>query len=239
MTTKRVVGIVQARMGSTRLPGKSLMRLGGTTVLELVLLRMRRAKTLTEVVLATTELAEDDRLGAVAEAVGLRVFRGPEDDVLRRYALAAAAFNADVVVRVCADNPLVAPEVIDSIVRHHLASGAEYSFNHRPALGNGYPDGLGGEVVSRAVLDNLDREAMTPGHREHVTAFIWDHLDQFHVETVAAPEAIAGPEVKLDVDTAEDLARLERLCAEAGGELEEWSAEDIVRSYRALDLSAA
>lgn len=235
----RVVGIVQARMGSARLPGKSLMRLGGKGVLELVLMRVRRAATLTEVVLATTEKAEDDRLCELAESLGVGVFRGPEDDVLRRYALAAAAFDADVVVRVCADNPLVAPEEVDRVVARHLESGSDYSFNHRPALGNGYPDGLGAEVVSRAVLDALDREATAPEHREHVTSFIWDHLDRFRVETVAAPAAIAGPEVKLDVDTAEDLARLERLCAEAGGDLEAWSAVDIVRSYRALGRGAA
>jgi spore coat polysaccharide biosynthesis protein SpsF len=229
-----VVGIVQARMGSSRLPGKSLMRLGEKTVLEHVLSRVLRAETLSQVVLATTRAAPDDALCAVAEAMGVGVFRGPEDDVLRRYVMAAEAHRADVVVRVCADNPLVAPEEIDRIVKHHLATGADYSFNHRPALGNGYPDGLGAEVVDADVLRALDEAAHDQAHREHVTAYIWDHPDRFLVETVAAPADVAGPQVKLDVDTAEDLARLEALCAQAVGPVEAWGSADIVRAYRAV-----
>ena len=125
---KRIIGIVQARMGSTRLPGKSMVRLQDKPIIEHVLRRVRRAQTLTEVILATSDHLRDDVLCEVAERLGVQVFRGPEDDVLKRFVLTAQRFGADIVVRMCADNPLVAPQEIDRIVKHHLCTGADYSF---------------------------------------------------------------------------------------------------------------
>ena len=219
-------------MGSARLPGKSMIMLRDMPIVEHVLRRARRAQTLSEVVLATSERPGDDVLRDVADRLRIRAFRGPEEDVLRRCVLAARTCEADVVVRVCADNPLVAPEEIDRIVAHHLLTGADYSFNHRPALGNQYPDGLGAEVITMAVLEAIGQQAREASHREHVTAYIWDHLSEFHVETIVAPAAIAGPDIKLDIDSAADLARLETLLAEAPGEVELWDAEEIVETYR-------
>ena len=209
-----------------------MIRLGGRPIIEHVLRRVLRARTLTEVVLATSDQPKDDVLRDVADCLGIEVFRGPENDVLRRYVLAAQTFEADVVVRVSADNPLVAPEEIDRIVMHHLSTGADYSFNHCSALDNNYPDGLGAEVVNLEVLEAIDRQAIEPAHREHVTSYIWDRLGDFHVETVVAPAAVAGPDIRLDVDTEADLARLEVLFSEAPCDIEVWDAEDIVRTYR-------
>lgn len=229
---KQVVAIVQARMGSARLPGKSMIKLGGKPIIEHVLGRVRRAKMVAEVVLATSYQDEDGALCDVAVRLGVQVFRGPEDDVLKRYILAAQKFRADVVVRICGDNPLVAPEEIDRIVIHHLQSNADYSFNHQPALDNCYPDGLGGEVINYEVLETIDRQCDKPHEREHVTSYIWDHLEEFHVETVVAPKGISGPYIKLDVDCEADLGRLQVLFSRAPTEIEAWKAVDIVRTYR-------
>ena len=219
-------------MGSTRLPGKSMLRLKNRPLIEHVLRRVRRALTLRQVVLATSDQAQDDVLCGVADSLSIPVFRGPENDVLKRFALAAQAFGADVVVRVCADNPLISPEEIDRIVMHHLHAGADYSFNHRPALGNQYPNGLGAEVVNFEVLQAMDQQAIEPAHRENVTAYIWDHLEDFHVETVIAPMAIAGSQIKLDIDTESDLDRLNTLFNDAPCDIETWSATDVVKTYR-------
>jgi len=228
---RRVLGIVQARMKSSRLPGKSMIKLANRPIIEHVLRRVRRAYTLTEVILGTSDRPEDNILCEIAERLGIKVFRGPENDVLKRYVLAAKAFGADIVVRICADNPLVAPEEIDRIVMHHLNARSDYSFNHRPAMGNCYPDGLGAEVINLEVLREIDQRAMDPAHREHVTSYIWDHLEDFHVETFVAPASIAGSNIKLDIDTETDLERLERLFNEAPCDIDVWSAEDIVRTY--------
>ena len=234
--TKRVVAVVQARMGSHRFPGKVMEKLGGFPILELILRRVRRAVTVTEVVLGTTERSEDEVLCQVARSLQLSVVQGPEQDVLARFGLATRLLSAEVVVRIGGDNPFVAPEEVDRVVEHHLRTGADYSFNHIPALENGYPDGLGAEVVDRAVLERLDRICTEPAHREHVTAYIWDHPEEFHIEVVSAPPSIVGPDIKLDVDEPRDLAHLEQLVAAAPSDLEKWSAEEIVRAYRSKFL---
>ncbi len=232
LESKRVVAIVQSRMGSHRFPGKVMETLGGIPILELILRRVRQAVTVTEVVLATTERLEDQVLCKLAESLQLRVVRGPELDVLGRFGLATKLFAAEVVVRIAGDNPFVAPEEIDRVVEHHLLTGADYSFNHIPALDNGYPDGLGAEVVEQSILERLDESCTKPAHREHVTAYIWDNPEEFYIETVPAPPSIIGPDIKLDIDEPQDLAHLEQLMASAPPDLENWSAEEVVRAYR-------
>lgn len=189
---------------------------------------------LDEVVLATTIKSEDDCLVKLAKRLEIKTFRGSEENVIERFIKAASCYEATVIVRVCADNPLVAPEEIDRIVMHHLRSDADYSFNHFPAFENLYPDGLGAEVVNTEVLTSICRLPINTTHREHVTAYIWDHLSDFHVDTVVAPPSIAGPDIKLDIDTKEDLARLKMLLGAAPCDIVAWDAVHIVRNYRRM-----
>ena len=226
--------MVQARLASRRLPQKALEEIGGYPLVRLVLERVRRSVSLDAVVLATTERQEDDALEGIAEGIGVPLYRGSADDVLGRVLAAAAFMKAETVVRVCADNPFVAPEEIDRIVTHHLVCGDDYSFNHVPSHGNGYPDGLGVEVIRRSVLEEVDALGTEPRHREHVTLFLREHEDRYTVGTLEAPPEVTGPDVKLDVDTVEDLARMRRLASAAECDLVEWRAAEIVRTYRAL-----
>lgn len=220
-------------MGSKRLPGKSMKELCGKPILYYVIQRVKRAETLDAVVLATPETPENDVLENLARQLGIEVFRGSEEDVARRLIGAARKYAADVIVRVSADNPLTAPEEIDRIVAHHLKTGADYSFNGIPRMGNNYPDGLGAEVVNYSVLEKIDKIAKEPRYREHVTPYIWDHKNEFHIETVQAPPEIAGPEIKLDVDTIEDFKHLESLINALPYNLDGlWSAKEIVKTYR-------
>jgi spore coat polysaccharide biosynthesis protein SpsF len=233
-TGRPVIAVVQARMASERLPRKALEEIGGLPLVQLVLERVCRATSLDGVVLAITECSEDNALEGITQALGLPLYRGPTEDVLRRVLEAAVSMKAETVVRVCADNPFVAPEEIDRIVTHHLASRAEYSFNHVPTCGNQYPDGLGVEVIGRRVLEDIDSQSKEPRHREHVTLFVREHEDKYIVETVKAPLSIAYPEVKLDVDTPDDLARMRKLAEAAECDLVEWTAAEVVKTYRTL-----
>lgn len=231
----KIVGIIQARMGSSRLPGKMMMDLCGQPVVHWVCSRVKQARRLTEVVLATTKLKQDDPLTELAQALKVGVFRGSEADVLTRYWDAAREFKADVVVRVCADNPFIAPEEIDRLVDCYSSrreSGADprrlYAFNHLPTMNNDYPDGLGAEIFSLDLLATLDRLTMELSDREHVTTYLWDHLRDFEIFPVFAPPEIAYPGVKLDVDTPADLNRLRQL----GAQLSQGSsAIQVVRAY--------
>lgn len=232
--TKKIVAVVQARMGSTRLPGKSMMDLGGRPLLENVLRRVAAARTIDATVLATSDLPGDAVLPEVAHRLGLHSLRGSESDVLSRFIQAGRQHEADVVVRICADNPLVDPGEIDRAVTTHLESDADYTFNHIPAMGNDYPDGFGAEVVNFPILEEIAERSGAPRHREHVTVYIWDNPDGYNIQTVHAPAAIAAPDVKLDIDTPEDMERMRKLFAQAPDLIETWCAHDIVRAYRDL-----
>lgn len=232
----KTLALVQARMGSARLPGKMMLDLCGHPVLYWVLCRLKRAARLTAIVLATTELNRDDPLVKVAQDLELQVFRGSEADVLGRFDQAARLFGGETIVRVCADNPLISPEEIDRLVEFYLTQldgGASperlYAFNHITTSTNKYPDGLGAEILSGLLLGKLAKLAVQPGHREHVTTYLWDHPEDFDLCPVIAPADIAYPEVKLDVDTPEDLEKLRKLCLHLSLKS---SPLEIIQAYR-------
>jgi spore coat polysaccharide biosynthesis protein SpsF len=234
----RIVAIIQARLGSSRLPGKMLLDLGGHPILFWVITRLNQAKRLSEVILATTDKDHDDPLAALGHQLELPVFRGNETDVLGRFQEAARMYNADLIVRICADNPLIAPEEIDRLVDFYLACLTEggdplrmYAFNHIPAMETRYPNGLGAEILSIQLLERLDYLSDQPLHREHVTLYLWEHPDAFDIRPVPAPAELAHPEMKLDVDTLEDLKMLRVLCARLSVTS---SATEIIRTY--LDI---
>ena len=222
---------VQARMGSRRFPGKVMECLGPHKILEWVLLRTLRAATIDQVVLVTSSASENDALCKLADRLSVPVLRGSEDDVLSRFALAAEKFRTDHVVRICADNPFVAPEEIDRLVRFYMATLPDYAFNHIPRMSNMYPDGLGAEIFSSGVLSRLAVSATEARHREHVTLYLWDHLNDFRVETFQAPAEIQFPDIKLDVDTPGDLDRLRTIVSRLDIHSE---AVDVVNAFRAI-----
>jgi len=232
------VVLVQARMGSQRLPGKMLMDLCGHPVLHWVLARSAAAVEPDAVVLATTTSRRDEPLVTLAEELDVACSRGSEEDVLGRFAAASAVHRADTIVRVCADNPLIAPGEIDRLARFYrdaLADGADaarlYAFNCGGAMGGDYPCGLGAEVLSAALLRLLNETARTPREREHVTAAVLLRPTEFDCRAVPCPAELVGSGVKLDVDTLEDLQRLRRLC----GELSLTSSTgEIVQAYAAM-----
>lgn len=205
--TPRTVAIVQARIGSTRLPGKVLLPLLGEPMLTRVMRRADRARTVDEVVLATTRRPEDDALVALAQAEGWPVERGSDTDVLARYIGAARSRRADVIVRITADCPLIDPDVIDRTVEAFRESDADYASNTlEPRT---YPRGLDVEVIGRAALERADREDLDPAWREHVTPFIYRHPDRFRLVRVAADRD--SSEHRWSVDTPEDFELVQAL----------------------------
>ncbi len=175
-TKPRTIAILQARMGSTRLPGKVLLPAAGKPLIEHMIERVRRAKTLDGLWLATSVDTVNDPLADCVDALGVPVFRGDENDVLSRYATVAQQAQADVVVRLTGDCPLHDPDVIDETVGIMLSrlDEIDYASNSLQAT---YPDGLDVEVFTRAALDRAQREASTQLQREHVTPFIHRYQD--------------------------------------------------------------
>jgi spore coat polysaccharide biosynthesis protein SpsF len=199
----RIVAIIQARMGSTRLPGKVLKDLGGETVLARVVNRVRRATLLDEVVVATSVLPADDAIVRECEHLRVACFRGDEVDVLDRYYRAAQQFAADAVVRITADCPLIDPELIDVTIRSSLEQKADYASN---ALVRRYPRGLDVEVVSADALSLAWRGAKEHYQRTHVTPYLYENPESFKVISIAG-EADHS-QYRWTLDTIEDLELL-------------------------------
>lgn len=175
---QKVVAIVQARMGSTRLPGKLLKPLLGEPMLKRMFERVRKSNMLDEIIIATTDKPEDDATVQIAQECGVTVFRGEEQDVLDRFYKAAKEAHADIVVRLTGDCPLHDPAVIDEIMTHFFSvPGLDYTY--KP---NNYPEGLDAEVVPFIALERAAREAVLPSDREHVTLYIRNHPEIFHID---------------------------------------------------------
>lgn len=207
----RTIAIIQARLGSQRFPGKMLADLGGHTLLEWVVTRVRRSTLVDRTVVATTLEPLDDRLVAECRRLGVDVKRGSTNDVLGRFVSALEGESADVVVRVCADNPFIDPGCIDQVIREFRVSGADYAFNHRPFGECDYADGFGAEVVSRRLLEQMHASQLTERHREHVTLAIVDESIQANKHACRAPATLAYPQHRFDVDKPSDLAGLSQL----------------------------
>jgi spore coat polysaccharide biosynthesis protein SpsF len=205
----KVVAIIQARLGSTRLPGKVLAEVGGRPLLARQIERLRRARTLDELVVATTTKTDDDAIKQLAHALGVGCFRGPADDVLHRFALAARDAAADVVVRVTADCPLIDPTIVDQAVRAicEQPAACDYASN---VLERTYPRGLDVEAMWSDALLRMDRLARSPSAREHVTTFArFERPDLFLLRSIRDWED--NSDLRWTVDTAEDLEYIRRL----------------------------
>lgn len=196
MEGARVGIILQARMGSTRLPGKSLADLGGVPLLAHALDRLSRAPVDVRIV-ATPEGPRDAPIRDLARSCGWEAFEGSEDDVLRRYARAAAAYRLDVVVRATGDNPFLDGDAVAPVVA--ALEGARY------ARTSGWPDGTGVEAVRAEDLATADAEAKDPREREHVMPFFYLRPERFRIADVPAPVDRLAPHLSLTVDEEADL----------------------------------
>jgi spore coat polysaccharide biosynthesis protein SpsF len=209
-----VAAVVQARMTSSRLPGKVLADIGGRPALSLLLERLRRATQVDEVAVATSTDVSDDPVAETASRAGARVIRGPLDDVLERYRGAAQELDCDAVVRITGDCPFVEPAVVDLVVARWRDGDEDYVANViEPRT---YPKGMDAEVLSRPALGRAAAEAEEPYDREHVTPFVRDRPDRFPQAAVTLDPPRA--DVTLALDTEEDLAKLRRLHEEVGPE---------------------
>jgi len=174
----KIVAIIQARMGSTRLPGKVLMDLGGETVLARVLGRLQRAIMIDEIVVATIDSAADDAIIRECQRLEVSCFRGSEDDVLDRYYQAARMFAAEVVVRITSDCPVIDPDLVDETIGTFQVQCGDYCSNSFPRT---YPRGLDTEVFTMNALEQAWHNARRLYEREHVTPYLYEHPELFRL----------------------------------------------------------
>ncbi len=202
------VGIIQARMSSTRLPGKVLMDLGGETVLARVVSRLQRATLIDKIVVATSDSRIDDAIARECHQLEVSAFRGSESDVLDRYYQAARVFAADTVVRITSDCPVIDPQLVDETVRAFQQQHGDYASN---ALSRSYPRGLDTEVFTIGALERAWHNAHQPYEREHVTSYLYEHPELFRLVSLRGQSDYS--QYRWTLDTAEDLELLRAIYA--------------------------
>lgn len=200
------LAIVQARMSSTRLPGKTLADVDGEPMLALLLGRLGHARRLGGIVVATSTDADDDPIERLTRSIGVEVVRGPRQDVLSRFLLAIGERHGPIV-RVTGDCPLIDPHIVDETIEHFLSvPGCAYASNVEPRT---FPDGLDVEVVDAAVLRAIADEALSPEDREHVTTAVRAQPERFPQAALVSPENLG--ELRWTVDDAVDLEFIRRV----------------------------
>lgn len=242
--SQKVVAIVQARMGSTRLPGKSLMPLAGKPLVYRVLERIIPSKNIDQIVLAIPNTTENRVLSEIAYELGVSVFAGSEDDLVDRYYQAAEKFDARYVVRIPADNPAPQSSEIDKIIEHHVKlKTAGFSSNLAEVFGSRYPDGIGAEIFDFELLEETWKNQNDPKKREHVHLNFFDYGTQIPVDsrwcpvsTVKCPEEFARPDVILDVNTLQQYRYMALLYEDLYRKNAHFSIQDIIAWHDKLKL---
>ncbi len=216
----RVAAIVQARMGSSRLPGKVMRDLAGEPMLVRQMKRLYRAKLLDDIVIATTTDPSDEEIVTVCNTHGWNYFRGNDRDVLDRYYKAARSFSADIVVRITSDCPLIEPVIVDQVIDVFLnrAPAIDYVTNVLPR--RTYPRGLDTEVISIGALECSWREDTNMQWREHVTQYIHHNQDRFRIQGVTNDTDLSF--MRWTVDTSEDLQFVSRIFEHFCNDLFSW-----------------
>ncbi len=217
-----VVGIVQARMGSTRLPGKVMREIGGRPMLWHVVTRLAAASLVEKVVVATTEDESDDRIAGWCGENGICCHRGSVNDVLDRYFYAALAARARTIVRITSDCPFLDPELVDRAVRRFGEGGLDYV-----SIDPSFPDGLDAEVFSFAALEKAYMQAALSSEREHVTPYIWKNPAAFRICKIHCENDLS--KMRWTVDDERDLTLVSAIYDGIGGEGRIFHMDEILR----------
>lgn len=225
----KIVAIIQARMGSTRLPGKVMMKISGKTVLEHVIARVRQSKLIDEIIIATTVKSDDDAIVEESSRLGVRYYRGSEDDVLSRYYYAAKKNNADIIIRITSDCPLIDSEVIDEIIKFYKESEYGIVTNAGSDLTERtYPRGLDTEVFSFNQLEDAFIKAKEKYQREHVTPYIYENAKEIYYYK----NDIDYSKYRWTLDTEEDLKLITNLYEELYKDKHDFYLEDILELFQ-------
>lgn len=220
-----IVCIIQARMGSTRLPGKVAKFILGKPMLVHQIERVKQARLVDKIVIATTTKCEDDPVALMAQETGVTCFRGSEFDVLDRYYQAVKEARADIVIRITGDCPLSDPKVIDETIEYFLRNIADTDYTSKPT---NYPEGLDMEIFSFSVLERAWKESTKPSEREHVTPYIYNHPEIFRVRTWQRGEEDFSM-MHWSVDTLEDFVFVTKIFEKLYPQNPVFSKDDVIK----------
>ncbi len=238
----KIVATIEARMDSNRLPGKTLKEVLGRPMLERMIERVRRSKRLDEIVVATTVAENDQQIEALCSRLGVRCFRGSNDDVLLRVVEAARSAKADLIVELTGDCPVIDPTMIDSVIQYYLDHPLDYASN---CLERTFPRGTETQVFSLKVLEEVERTTQEPADREHVSLYIYEHPEKYRLGNFAAPAGVGRTDLRLTVDLPQDLELIRAIYSRLYPVKPDFNLQDVIalldadQALRALNADIA
>ena len=207
---KKNIAIIQARMNSSRLPGKMLKKIGKYSIIEWVIKRLKKAKYLDEIILATSKKKIDRKFKIISRKLNINYFAGNEKDVLTRFIDTVKGIQKANIIRICADNPFIDPTEINKLISFYKRKEYDYVCN-RQVFSKVYCDGFGAEIFSIDLLRKLDKLVKDKNLREHVTLYLWKNKKKFNIHSLKSNKYLAHPHLKFDVDTNDDLNFLNKI----------------------------
>jgi spore coat polysaccharide biosynthesis protein SpsF len=219
-----ITAIIQARMSSTRLPGKVMLRFSGNCLLGHIVERLSYSKHISGIVVATTVNAADDAIAEWADKNNIPYFRGSEADVLNRYYETAKNFGAQNIARITSDDPFKDPRIIDQVADLYFNEGLDFAYNNNPPS---FAEGLDTEIFSFAALTRAEKDAITPFEREHVTQHFYKNPEKFKQSNLSSP--VNYSHLRWTIDTSEDLQMTEAVYKNLYVPGKIFYAEDILR----------
>lgn len=207
----KIVSTIEARMGSRRLPGKSLKKILGKPMLELMIERVKKSNFIDTIVIATSKNPKDDPIEVLARRLNVGCFRGSEDDVLDRVLDAAKAFKADQIVELWGDTPLIDPDILDSMIKYYLDNDFDCVGT---CLDKTFPWGMAALIFPIKILDEVSKTTNDPVDRENVSNYIYEHPEKYKIGHLPCPLELKRPEIRLTVDEMADFILVENIFKE-------------------------
>ena len=204
------IAIVQSRMGSKRLPGKMMMRIGRYTLVEWVIKRLKKSKSINKIILVTTQKKDDLIFKNISQKLKINFFAGSEKDVLGRFVNSVKKVKKANIIRVCADKPFIEPKEIDRLIKFDKNKNYDYVCN-RQIFNNNYCTGFGAEILSLDLLRKLDNLVKKKKFREHVTLYLWENKKKFKLYALEADKSLTYPNLNFDIDLPKDYKMIKNL----------------------------
>ena len=205
------IAIIQSRMGSHRLPGKMMKKVGNYPVIEWVIRRLKKSQFVDMIILATSKKQKDQIFRKISRKLKINFFAGKEQDVLGRFVDSVSKIKKANIIRICADNPFIDPHQIDLLISFYSKNNFDYVCNHQNKINSKYADGFGAEILSLDLLRRLDKSITNKECRERVTLFIWRNKKKFKIHSLKADKDLAYPKLKFDIDTSDDFKMIKSL----------------------------
>ena len=200
----KIVATIEARMSSTRLPSKSMKKILGKPMLELMIERVKNCNKIDEIVIATSVRPENDVIESLAKKMEVGCFRGSEDDVLDRVLKSAKSVNSDTIVELWGDSPLIDANILNNLIDFYQKNEYDCVGTTFPNFEKTYPSGLSALIFPLKILDEIDRITQNPNDRENVSNYIYEHPNKYKIAPLPCPKELNFPNLRLTVDEQSD-----------------------------------